>query len=547
MRLRLALVAIAVVGFVSWPQAANPPKLAVLIVVDQMRADYVDRYQNDWSSGLKRLFTRGAWYRRAAYPYLETFTCAGHATIATGAFPMTHGVFQNVWFDRTRNALVTCTDDPTVKPVSYGGGATGNDSAATLRLPTFADEMRRQRGAHVVSLSLKARSAIMLAGQGGDAVTWLSDSLDGWVTSTAFAATAVPAVSEFATAHPIAADFGKEWTPAGRYRDADAGFGEAPPPGWTATFPHVLKGLATSTSADSAFYSQWERSPFADAYLGRMAAALARSMQLGKHDGTDVLAVSFSSPDLVGHAFGPRSQEVRDIYKRLDATIGELLDALDALVGPDQYVLALTADHGVSEIPEQMQAQSRPGGRLDTSAIVAAIERAVQGAIGPGPAVVRMVTNDIYLQPGVFEKLSANPAGLQAVIKAAQAQSGVMRAFHANELAIGATSGDALLRAAALSFFQGRSGDIVIAPRPGWMTGASGTTHGSANEDDQRVPLLLYGMGVKAGRYNEAVTPADIAPTLAAIAGIEMPQAQGKVLRSALTEVPSDHSAATRP
>ncbi len=255
-------------------------------------------------------------------------------------------------------------------------------------VPTFADEMRRQRSAHVVSLSLKARSAIMMAGHGGDAVTWLSDSLDGWTTSTAFATAPVPQVKEFVTANPIEADYGKTWNlllPAVSYADPDAGVGETPPPGWTRSFPHVLRGNQGDSLPTDAYYTQWERSPFADAYLGRMAAALAESMQLGKHDTTDMLAVSFSSPDLVGHGFGPRSHEIREMYENLDRTLGTLFDHLDRLVGPDQYVVALSADHGVTEIPEQLRAEGRDGGRIDAQAIAQAVEQAAINAAGPGP------------------------------------------------------------------------------------------------------------------------------------------------------------------
>jgi len=173
----------------------------------------------------------------------------------------------------------------------------GGDSGHLLAMPTFADVMRSARGAHVVSLSLKTRGAIIPAGHGGDAVTWLSDAGDGWVTSSVFADGPVPAVQSFIDANPIDADFGKTWTrmlPAARYQGPDDGEGEAPPKGWTRTFPHELKGAAGSP--DPAYRTFWQRSPFADAYVGRFAAALAESLQLGKHGTTDVLAVSFSSP-----------------------------------------------------------------------------------------------------------------------------------------------------------------------------------------------------------------------------------------------------------
>ncbi len=329
-----------------------PPRLVVLLIVDQMRADYVVRFRSDWTRGLKRLLDQGAWFSRAAYPYLSTVTCAGHATVSTGAFPRTHGIAQNAWYDREAGRQVTCTEDSSVRAVGYGGRPQGGDSGHGLLLPTFADEMRTQRGSRVVTLSLKPRSAIMLAGRSGDAVTWLTPSLDGWQTSSAFSSAPVAAVQQFVNAVPIASDYGKTWMPlltASRYLDADAGESEDPPAGWTASFPHVLKGAGSSP--DNVFLDQWGQSPFADGYLGRFAAALVESLQLGRHAAPDVLGIGFSSPDIVGHAFGPRSREVQDIYARLDETIGVLLDRLDVLVGRNQYIVALTSDHGVANHP----------------------------------------------------------------------------------------------------------------------------------------------------------------------------------------------------
>jgi predicted AlkP superfamily pyrophosphatase or phosphodiesterase len=526
-----ALVALSVIA----TAAADPPKLVVLIVVDQMRADYVDRFQGDWTAGLKRLVTRGAWFSRAAYPYLDTVTCAGHATIGTGAYPSTHGVFQNAWIDRQPDALITCTQDATVQGVPYGKPVPASESAKQLMVPTFAEEMHRQKGSHVVSLSLKARSAIMLAGHSGDAVTWLSDDLDGWTTSTAFTPTPVTEVGTYVAANPIEADYGRKWEkllPNNRYTDPDDGLGEVAPIGWTSSFPHVLSGKAGDTAAGPAYYLQWERSPYADAYLGRMAAGLVESMRLGKHDTADVLAVSFSSPDLVGHQFGPQSQEIRDMYAHLDITIGTLLDRLDALVGSGQYLVALSADHGVTPIPEQLRAEGKDGGRLNSQALFQAIENAAQKA-GPGRYVGHLTSNDVYFLAGMFQKLTSNKSAIEAVLKAADSQPGIAHVYRADELPNATTAKDASLRAAALSFVAGRSGDLILAPKPGWMIGANGTTHGSANPDDQRVPILFYGTGIKPGKYEDVASPADIAPTLADISGITLSHAQGTALRSA--------------
>jgi predicted AlkP superfamily pyrophosphatase or phosphodiesterase len=516
------------------PQAAPqpPPKLAVVIVVDQMRADYVDRFNGEWTGGLKRMATQGAWYQQAAYPYLTTVTCAGHATISTGSFPHTHGVFQNAWWDREARKQMTCTEDPNSnsKDVGYGVPVTGGDSAYRLQVPSFTDQMRSQRKAHVVSLSLKARSAIMLGGHGGDAVTWLTETLDGWETSAGYSETGVPAVKAFVDANPLVADFGKTWDrslPASSYSGPDDGVGEAPPLGWTRSFPHVLKGTADQT--DSSYFAQWERSPFADAYLGRFAAALVQSLQLGKHDGTDVLAVSFSTPDLVGHAFGPRSHEVQDIYAHLDKTIGLLFDQLDAIVGKDQWVAGLSADHGVTPIPEQLVAEGKDGGRITGGALVDAVEQVLKPALGEGRHLIVLNTNDIYFAPGIYDKILKSRQLTTAVVAAIAAQPGIQRVFRSEEIRGAANSKDPLLRAAALSYFPGRSGDLVFATKPGWMIAAAGTTHGSANADDQRVPVLFYGRGVKPGRYQDAATPADLAPTLAALSGLTM-KAEGHPL-----------------
>jgi predicted AlkP superfamily pyrophosphatase or phosphodiesterase len=519
---------VAVPRFEAAPQP--PPKLAVMIVVDQMRADYVDRFKDEWTGGLKRMVTQGAWFRQVNYPYLTTVTCAGHATVSTGSFPHTHGIFQNAWWDREARKQMACTEDPNAHDVGYGVNVSGGDSAWRLQVPTFTDQMRSSRKAHVVSMAIKARSAIMLGGHGGDAVTWLTERLDGWETAAGYSEKGVPAVKAFVDANPISADFGKTWDrmlPASSYTGPDDGVGEAAPQGWTRTFPHVLKG--TANTADASYFAQWERSPFADAYIGRFAAALVQSLQLGKHDGTDVLAISFSSPDLVGHAFGPRSHEIQDMYAHLDKTLGALFDQLDTLVGKDQWVAGLTADHGVTPIPEQLVAEGKDAGRINGGALVDAIEQALKPALGAGRHVTVLNTNDIYFEPGVYNKMLKSLPLMTSVIAAIQARPGIQRVFRSEEIRGAAKSTDPLLRAAALSYFPGRSGDLVFATKPGWMISAAGTTHGSASPDDQHVPILLYGRGIKPGAYTEPATPADLAPTLAAISGLRM-KAEGQPL-----------------
>ena len=517
--------------------AVDPPKLAVIIVVDQMRADYVDRFKDDWTGGLKRLVTEGAWFTKAAYPYLLTVTCAGHATIGTGAFPHTSGVFSNQWWDRESRQQMQCSEDPSVSNFGYDGPAKEHNSAYRLRVPTFADRMRAERGAHVVTLSSKARSAIMLAGHGADAATWLSDAGDTWLTSSAFATAPVPEVKRFIADHPVDADFGKSWThllAASKYHEADEAQGERPPAGWTATFPHVLKG--TGDKPDATFRAQWDVSPFADAYLEKMAASLVDQLHLGKHEGTDVLGVSFTGTDRVGHKFGPRSQEVQDHLAWLDRTIGQLFDHLDAAVGRGRYVVALSADHGVTPIPEQLAAEHIDAGRLNATAIAEQVEALLRPTFGAGPHVAKFDGRDtnLYFAPGVYDRLRASPSLLADVVRAIAAAPGVARVFRAEDLRNAGAKSDPLQHAAALSYVDGRSGDLVIAVKPGWIGANEAASHGTASADDQRVPILFMGYGIKAGHYDQPATPADVAPTLAAICGITMPQAEGHALRAAL-------------
>src|SRR5215510_7645962 len=255
---------IAVAALISAIPIAAPdrtPKLVVVLMVDQFRADYVDRFQRQWNQGLKRLLTSGAWFRRASYPYANTVTCAGHASVATGSVPATHGLILNSWWDRDAGANVTCTSDSSVTNLGYGKSVTGGDSLARLRTTTLADELRAQLSpaSHSIAFSLKARAAAPLAGKHPDAVVWFDDS-GTWTTSTAFTSALVPQVAEFIAAHPVEADFGKRWDRTlarSAYLFEDAAVGVTAPPGMSATFPHLLNGDG-GNAPDRAFYDQWQ-------------------------------------------------------------------------------------------------------------------------------------------------------------------------------------------------------------------------------------------------------------------------------------------------
>jgi predicted AlkP superfamily pyrophosphatase or phosphodiesterase len=517
------------------------PRLVVIVVVDQMRADYIDRYQHQWSAGLRRLVDGGAVFTRAAYPYGGTMTCPGHVTISTGTFPVTHQIPANQWWDHRAKAWVQCLNDPSAKPIAFGGGRGREFSGPrNLRRRTFADELRRQsrREPWVVSVALKPRSAIALAGQGSSKTIAVWEEDDGtWATSTAYTNAPWPAVDEYVKANPIADAYGQVWNrvrPLEMYLGADDAPGEASPTPWSRTFPHPLS--TESGTPDGTFVTAWERSPWSDAYIAGLGVALVEKLGLGKTAGTtDLLALSFPSTDNAGHQFGPMSHEVQDVLMRLDAQLGRLLGLLDSQVGPDQYVVALTADHGVGPLPEQSNPISAAG-RVDSKAMRNAVEQVLTRALGPGTYVAGQTTGHIYLSAGVAGRLRAQPGLIQSVKAALLATSGVERAFWADELIGSHATTDPFLDAWRLSYVPGRSGDFIIVPKRNWIPLGSGTTHGSPYEYDQRVPIVFYGAGIRAGRYASTATPADIAPTLATLAGIRMTQAEGWVLKDALVK-----------
>jgi len=521
------------------------PKLVVILVVDQMRADYVEHFRQQWTGGLARLVNEGSWFRQAAYPYETTVTCVGHTTISTGAFPVTSGVVANSWYEREEEGgakSVTCTADSHVKNIGIGGETSGGDSPARLRVDTFSDALREQSGGgtRVVAFSLKARAAITLAGHRADAVAWHDARTGAWVTSSFYGASAPEFLTQYVTAHPVSADYGKTWTlllPESAYLYDDPMDGRHAPNGWTTSFPHPLRGLPTDTAPGPAFYTQWDASPYSDAYMARMASAAVDSLKLGQGASTDFLAVSFSALDEIGHGTGPHSREVQDVLARLDRDLCEFFAHLDAKVGRGNYVVAFSADHGVAPIPEQAERDGLGGGRVSTAAIRRAINQMTGESIGDANAVGAMTDGDLSFTASAYEKLRKKPEALEAIVREITATAGVTRVFRPEELHPLPQTPDPILRAASLSYVPGRSGDLIVALKPYWIfgeAGGGGTSHGSANSYDQRVPLFFYGSGIHPGIFLSGSSPADIAPTLAYLCGITLARVDGHLLIDAV-------------
>jgi predicted AlkP superfamily pyrophosphatase or phosphodiesterase len=488
-----AAVAALLLLLAARPAESAPPRLVVVVVVDQMRADYVDWYGARWTGGLRRLYDQGAVLRNARYPYLNTLTCPGHFTISTGAYPHRHGMIANSWYDRTLRRMVDCTDDPAAALVSYppGAPAEGN-SARNAAVPTLAGAMHEQLQPkpRIAAFSHKARSAIALAAQAPGVVLWIEEGR--WTTSSAFAPAPARWLESFLAANPVA--------------------GAPPVP-----------------------LSEWLRSPAADEYLGRLVGAGVAGMKLGQGPGTDFLGVSFSMTDIIGHKFGPRSPEVERALLQVDASLGRLLEALDQQVGREHYVLAMSADHGVALLPEENRRAGKDAGRLIATDLEKQAEAALAAELGPGDLVAEVPGNDVYLVPGVHARLTAKPGALARVLRALRRIPGVAAAFDRSEVEHPARARDPRRKAAALSYYPGRSGDLVLVHKPNWVVGAAGSNHGSIHDYDRHVPVIFFGAGVKPGKYDRAASPADIAPTLARLLGVKLPHAEGRVLGEVLS------------
>ena len=546
LRLRRVIAGALLLG-AGWPVQAQPPgatgrpTLLVLVVVDQMRADYLTRYSAQWTGGLRRLLDEGARYEQTFYPYVNTVTCVGHATLSTGAWPKTHGIILNQWYRRDQGRVRSCTFDPSARAVVYSGRPDGEGHSATqLRVPTLAERLRRRwPDSRSVSLSLKPRSSIMMAGRDATAITWIGPG--GWQTSTAFTSAPLPSISRSVAAHPIDGDRTAVWErlrDAASYLGVDDGPGERPEHGWTRQFPHPLTPPGATPAT---FLELWQSSPYGDAALGAMTVSAIEGFQLGQRDAVDFLGVSFSSTDLVGHDFGPDSHEVQDTLARLDRTMGTLLAALDAKVGRGQYALALSADHGVATVPEVAAAAGQSAGRVPLGVVRSTVNAALK-PWGAGPPVARVEYTEVYLSEAARAQMTA--ARVAPALAALRAMPGVAAAIWTPNLAHASDLPPTIVAAVRAGYVPDRSGDITIVPAPNWIlvpgsdsAGGAGTTHGSWHEYDQHVPLVFLGAPFAPGRYQAAATPADAAPTLAATVGLAFTGVEGRPLTASARPV----------
>lgn len=508
--------------------APGAPRLVLLVVIDQGGAGAVDRLRPLLGGGLGRLLDESARFTDAHHDHALTETAPGHATLATGRHPSRHGIVSNYWFDPETGEEVYAVDDPA-----------HDTSPHHLRVDALGDWLRAASpGSKVFALGGKNRTAVLLGGRKPDGAFWYDDEIGRFVTSDYYPEPP-PWLAAFHREHPLDADYGLVWEPlpevaaaAGRFDFARPFLGELDR---FAGFPHTLGGAHPAPTPG--YYEDIYDSPFADAYLARLAAALLAAEELGRDGAPDLLALGFSALDAVGHRYGPDSLEYADTLARLDRTLDDLLALVDRRVGLDRTLVVVSADHGVVTNPEVAARRGEAGRRLGAADI-----RCLQGLEAELDRRLGRPEKGDWLRPGPFvdpDTLRALGMERRVVEETArevlEACPGVARVWTRTGIEALAESGrddpapasvDPLARLYRHAYHRGRSPDLLVQLEPGALDAGIATAagHGTPYPYDTHVPWLIRGPGIEAREIPGRVVTADVAPTIAALLGIPVPE-----------------------
>lgn len=504
------------------------PKLVVGIVVDQMRWDYLYRFNPVFKAngGFKRFLNEGYSCENTFIPYTPTYTAAGHASVFTGSVPAINGVVGNNWYDNLLNKDVYCADDATVSTVGSSTVAAGQMSPRNMLTTTVTDELRiaTNFSSKVIGIALKDRGAIMPAGHSANGAFWYDSKSGNFITSTWYTQELPEWVSNFNERKLPDSLYNLNWNLSlnkevyTQYCTDDIKNYEGKPFGKDAiSFPYTLSQFAGKD------YGKLATTPHGNTITAELAKAAIAAERLGKGTNTDFLTVSFSSPDYIGHTFGPNSWEQLDGYIKLDETLGKLFEYLDAQVGKNQYTVFLTADHGVAHVPGFSKENNLPGGSFGES-LIKDINEALKTKFGKSNIVKGRFNYQLVLNHGLIDSSDLNGDDVKSfIIDYLLKQDGVANAFEYSKLA--QTTLNATLKERITNgYYPTRCGDIMYVLKPGYMdVGSTGTTHGLWNPYDSHIPLVWYGWGIKHGATNRETYMTDIAPTVSALLHIQMP------------------------
>jgi predicted AlkP superfamily pyrophosphatase or phosphodiesterase len=511
------------------------PKLVVGIVVDQMRWDYLYRYYDRYkeNGGFKRLLNQGFACENTFIPYTPTYTACGHASIFTGSVPAIHGITGNNWWDSKLNKSMYCTQDDSVKTVGSITAA-GQMSPRNLLTTTVGDEMKLATNfkSKVVGIALKDRGGILSAGHSADAAYWLDSKTGDWISSSYYMNELPKWLKELNEKKLINEYYQRGWStlyPIETYVQSTADLKpyENITFGAGSHFPYDL------TKYIGRSYSHIMATPFGNSITIEISKSALVAEQLGMDNFTDMLAVSFSSPDYIGHTFGPNSIEAEDGFLRLDQELGAFLDFLDQKVGKEQYLLFLTADHGAAHVPGFLKEHKVPAGHINNEKLYNDLDSLLKTKFKKDNLVLTIENYQIFLNHQLISTSNLNKNLIKkAIIDYVVQLPGISNVIDLESLEQ-TTLNFTIKNKIANGYFPSRSGDIQFIYIPQWLDNfeAGGTTHGLWNAYDSHIPLLWYGWNIKPGRSYREIQMTDIAPTISALLKIQMPSGSvGKVI-----------------
>ncbi|MCS7076569.1 MAG: alkaline phosphatase family protein [Bacteroidia bacterium] len=508
------------------------PKLVVGIIIDQMRYDFLYRYWGRYqdNGGFKRLITQGYSCENTHYNYVPTYTAPGHTAIYTGAPPMYSGIVANDWYQRDIKRKIYCTEDTTVTGIGPNSGFAGKQSPKNMLCTTISDQIKlsNEHKSKVIGIALKDRGAILAAGHTADAAYWFDNVTGNWISSTYYLQELPTWVKQF-NDQKIPDKMMKEiWNtlyPIDTYimSAKDAGEYEMGVKCENKnTFPHNF-----SSTNECKDYKAILHAPAGNELTKLFAIAAIENEKLGKGIYTDMLTISFSSTDYVGHYFGPNSVEAEDTYLRLDKQLAELLDALDKNVGKGQYLLFLTADHGAVYNPNYLQQHKIPALLFDTKNLVEQVNQKLSQRYGEGKWVLKYINQQVYLNEMLIQDKKLNLSEIEAeTVQIVLTLKGVMHAISRTDL-LTKSYVQKPFNMVQLGFNFERSGNVAVLYHPNWFDDEHEltATHGSHYSYDTHVPLLWYGWKIPQGKTYTRVEITDIASTLASLLRIEQPNA----------------------
>lgn len=518
-------------------QSASPnrPKLVVVISIDQFRGDYTTRFADHYLpaqsggkvGGFNYLTQRGAFFPDAHYNHVPTETGPGHAIVLTGSVPGLTGIIGNDWFDRKSGKSMYCVSDPSTTTI---GGNSGPMSPKNLLVTTLGDELKMATNgkSKVVGIGLKDRAAILMAGHAADQVLWFDNGTANWVTSSFYNSQLPAWATDLNAKQRPKAELNQKWTPL----LPESAYS------WTRKAPAQKDSKEPVFSHDLTSIGLWTTSPQGQKFVFDTLKIAVGQEALGQDEAPDVLAINLATNDYIGHVYGPNSPQALDISVHTDRMLSDFFNFLDQRVGLKNAVIALTADHGVVPIVEEMSVTYKiNAARIKANDCRDAAEAALDAQIGAADWIQAMDIPNVFINPLAIATHKADPAHVENIAaRAIQSSPGIYAALTRTQLLNGNVPRTPWGTRLINGFHPSLSGEVLVINAPGTYFGSgTGTGHGSIWEYDTHVPIILSGFGVKPGVYHEKVSVSDIAPTLSRLLRISAPNGNvGRILPGSL-------------